>query len=755
MIAEEARDSEEEAEDLMRGQSGERNISKSPFSAKLSTATTHKLSKPVREASTTFPDSNAPEALLKKGHDTLFIAENENRPNEARSFHQDDPKISCGDRGVSSHYASGQLPDPCAKTTKSGNTDVPKVVDGQCTSEFAELVNDLKLTSESIEALVHSDAKVSAMSNSRKNLKKFSPPKNLNENSANVSGTSASPLNDLKFSINRETSSSKVEKASKRISFPCVEGSGKGSDWREPNSVLPQKRTIESSTKFKSKMTSGAKLSIEKTPSPNVVNQGLKLTSLMDEPPEIEDHFSVGKGGMKNPETVSSKSLQCDDAYQNSAQRYAQSLSEPKINGKPDIAGFGMGEVAQDGNETKPHNAKNDLECSYPSNKKYQNEESTGLTTLDLCNKVSDKLIKKSPRKKTVAKKCLGSRRKLGAIAKQKGLISLNESTHEGNSASRFSGCKETASSDDKKLHTPSKIVDAETSSELERVSKSAENAGGGEFQDDETEAQDEKCEYEAMTIDENNAELVHLSKKADALTEKSEAIQHISKCEEAEPPKEGPNETEQSVLEPVDSTSKVKQKQKGRKLAGRNKKTTVGKDVMRSEEGVYGVRIDNGGKDKAEMETLEKVSLPVGRNDSSATPAINSENFREVEKENRPIDGEKDTGEGISIRNSVIKASVDPANINQKAKKSALKSSVSEDDKRVKREAACFIVSGHRLQRKEFQQIIRRLKGRVCRDSHQWSYQATHFIAPDPIRRTEKFFAASASGRYGNAVIV
>ncbi|XP_010556700.1 PREDICTED: BRCT domain-containing protein At4g02110 [Tarenaya hassleriana] len=63
-------------------------------------------------------------------------------------------------------------------------------------------------------------------------------------------------------------------------------------------------------------------------------------------------------------------------------------------------------------------------------------------------------------------------------------------------------------------------------------------------------------------------------------------------------------------------------------------------------------------------------------------------------------------------------------------------------------KESACFIVSGPRFQRKEYQQIVRRLKGKACRDSHQWSYQATHFIASE-IRRTEKFFAASASGSW------
>ncbi|XP_035830267.1 BRCT domain-containing protein At4g02110 isoform X3 [Helianthus annuus] len=65
------------------------------------------------------------------------------------------------------------------------------------------------------------------------------------------------------------------------------------------------------------------------------------------------------------------------------------------------------------------------------------------------------------------------------------------------------------------------------------------------------------------------------------------------------------------------------------------------------------------------------------------------------------------------------------------------------------KPEPMWFILAGHKLQRREFQQIIKRLKGRVCRVSHQWSYQATHFIVPDPLRRTEKFFAAAASGRW------
>ncbi|KQK14522.1 BRCT domain-containing protein At4g02110 [Brachypodium distachyon] len=58
------------------------------------------------------------------------------------------------------------------------------------------------------------------------------------------------------------------------------------------------------------------------------------------------------------------------------------------------------------------------------------------------------------------------------------------------------------------------------------------------------------------------------------------------------------------------------------------------------------------------------------------------------------------------------------------------------------------FILSGHRLLRKEYRLILRRLKGRVCRDAHHWTFEATHFIAPE-LRRTEKFFAAAAAGRW------
>ncbi|XP_047334473.1 BRCT domain-containing protein At4g02110-like [Impatiens glandulifera] len=102
------------------------------------------------------------------------------------------------------------------------------------------------------------------------------------------------------------------------------------------------------------------------------------------------------------------------------------------------------------------------------------------------------------------------------------------------------------------------------------------------------------------------------------------------------------------------------------------------------------------------------------------------------VDKENRPSVGKKNTSENVQHVGEVT------------PKLHETTPSVA-----ARNEATCFILAGHRLQRKEFKQVIRRLKGKVCRDSHQWSYQATHFIVPDPLRRTEKFFAAAASGRW------
>ncbi|KAI3773192.1 hypothetical protein L6452_04396 [Arctium lappa] len=115
-----------------------------------------------------------------------------------------------------------------------------------------------------------------------------------------------------------------------------------------------------------------------------------------------------------------------------------------------------------------------------------------------------------------------------------------------------------------------------------------------------------------------------------------------------------------------------------------------------------------------------------------------------EAQKENRVIPVDQSTC--ISNRQVLKSATELPEKINPKSDQANTDPMTGNLSKA---EPRWFILSGHKLQRREFQQIIRRLKGRVCRVSHQWSYQATHFIVPDPMRRTEKFFAAAASGRW------
>ncbi|CAI0425100.1 unnamed protein product [Linum tenue] len=67
-----------------------------------------------------------------------------------------------------------------------------------------------------------------------------------------------------------------------------------------------------------------------------------------------------------------------------------------------------------------------------------------------------------------------------------------------------------------------------------------------------------------------------------------------------------------------------------------------------------------------------------------------------------------------------------------------------------VERQPMCFMSSGqNRPQRKELRNAIKDMKGQSFLNSHQWSNQVTHLVVADPLRRTEKVFAAAASGRW------
>ncbi|KAF9619989.1 hypothetical protein IFM89_010605 [Coptis chinensis] len=159
---------------------------------------------------------------------------------------------------------------------------------------------------------------------------------------------------------------------------------------------------------------------------------------------------------------------------------------------------------------------------------------------------------------------------------------------------------------------------------------------------------------------------------------------------------------------------------------------------------------VSNDGK--MESEKAKGVQRPASKPKGKTSYLKNTSKQMDAEKENKPMEtGSLSTSSGEHKRETVA-AKLSRASMQIRKTVCGINVDgiqLGGGSQIFRPEPAWFIVSGHRLQRKEFQQVIRRLKGRVCRDSHNWSYQATHFIVPDPIRRTEKFFAAAASGRW------
>ncbi|XP_062030119.1 BRCT domain-containing protein At4g02110 [Rosa rugosa] len=203
-------------------------------------------------------------------------------------------------------------------------------------------------------------------------------------------------------------------------------------------------------------------------------------------------------------------------------------------------------------------------------------------------------------------------------------------------------------------------------------------------------------------------------------------------------------NEQGESVSMLVESTSKG-DGAKGKKNNG--KKRPLGRTKLKTSPAAT----ETENTEETEMEE-EGLACPVGKSKCCSEPKSKPEDSSEL-KENRPIAcGDQNISKAKEqAEKSHVKCYFTPMEINQKLAKISRNSSIQEvkASDRVKTQPEWFILSGHQFERKEFQQIIKRLKGRCCRDSHNWSYQATHFIIPEPIRRIEKFFAAAASGRW------
>ncbi|GLU16776.1 hypothetical protein SLE2022_331910 [Rubroshorea leprosula] len=291
------------------------------------------------------------------------------------------------------------------------------------------------------------------------------------------------------------------------------------------------------------------------------------------------------------------------------------------------------------------------------------------------------------------------------------------------------------------------------------KKTKLGESTSPTEFMNDETRAPDEKHRHDLeKAFNEEKSKFVDLAHKIDRIME-AKLSRDNSRAPMHEDIVASENAANGTNLETAISNKKTKlgdstspkyssegkTKQVRKRLSGEGKNKAVPakskKDLVAEE--------TQDGKNLKEDEKENFIPHHGDKNNGSNASANELENS--IEEENRPVvDVDQNPRVGETAAGKLV----------TKLKKTPVKGDkisginfktlpAQEVLSRMKSEPMWFILSGHRYQRKEFQQVIKRLKGRRCRDSHQWSYQATHFIVPEPVRRTEKFFAAAASGRW------
>ncbi|KAG2697609.1 hypothetical protein I3760_07G114700 [Carya illinoinensis] len=748
MMEAEAKDSEEEAEDTTPTRSVGRNINKSPHNSKIGLPTTSKFPKTVGEGS----PSNGP---LNK----LLIPGEEKSSVQASGFGNVDVS-----KELDHHTTgSGELPYPLDQNPYPTG-----------------LGNSLTSTSGNAQRTVHSGAKVSPFSYSLKMSRTSSLPMDSNR--------SKTPLGKVHDDF--DTSPFKVEQMKDRFGSGCLQNYREGTELvhREDSSgLLPQKRMANAAyASLKS-----PKLSIDAAPCLDPVSGDKTLgvepitlidghgslpvdeTANLNAAQQSDGNKSATKTCSKNSltcdvsssKTVSGKTGQDNNAAEKTPQSSFQRLNKSALSTKPDILDLGMGRSAQEVTEKgEQENQQQDAESS-PSKNKLETEKSGGPGNLSLPEGGNDNLITKPPRKKMLAKKPLVSRPKSTTVNIQKGPLYLNKTISQNDDVIHSFEVKEAAdhekSSGSMKLEISPPTVNLEAPKEMQTTNVIAGDnmENKKESMDAETEAPEDKLEDELeKPLDEKKSGVVILTDTTDTIMgENWERVQHIANTRmygNAMASVEDTNETEpEKTL--CDENSKLVEASlrgdgvKGKMNKGRRCPTGEAKkkrDILKSKKGVGREKSGAENNEGTGVEKKKRVLFPSGKPSRCPSATNKSENSTEVEKENRPVQIKEDDGK-ISINSKIM-----PRKINQKAGKvnpNSLKTSAGGFPNSEKTEPAWFIFSAHRLQRKEFQQVIRRLKGRLCRDSHQWSYQATHFISTDPIRRTEKFFAAAASGRW------
>ncbi|XP_060217625.1 BRCT domain-containing protein At4g02110-like isoform X1 [Lycium barbarum] len=410
------------------------------------------------------------------------------------------------------------------------------------------------------------------------------------------------------------------------------------------------------------------------------------------------------------------------------------------------------------GEHNSPRNELQAVKNPSPGNEREDIEKSIQLAELE--NAVGDTRSGSNPlKRKSLSKKTLGSGLNLCErdARNQKGITVLNKIVPSNDSAPSVSwGRKDRDHQEVRrfaKVEVPS-AGSAESSKETEKrkyVDSAKKDVKTAESKNDDAETPEDE-EYDELNV----------------LTGKSSGVPQ-SRVKSAEKLVVNTNQTDVedcAVRHDADNKDSEGQKTISGKKTRSNKSTSAQNDVdekvtkgpkylmkrskatnLAPKRAVFSAKVAQRKKSKNDknknVETENGKGLPE-TGEPTALALDHELNSTVVEKENRPLTG----GQSWSY-NECGAGETSPKCDKRKPLKADVANPRSLQVTKAETEPKWFILSGHRLQRKEFQKAVECLKGNVCRDSHQWSYQATHFIVPDPVRRTEKFFAAAASGRW------
>ncbi|KAB2605063.1 BRCT domain-containing protein, partial [Pyrus ussuriensis x Pyrus communis] len=733
MMEAEARDSEDEAENTFVKQAGVRSMYKSPHNIKAGSPTTPRL--PI-------PEGEMPNVPLNK----LDQASSVSNSYVSKG-------LSCQDACQLRAAGGGDLND------QHHGTPDPKVRD------------DFITNCGSAERASHSAGKLSY---SRQTSWRPTLPLHMGYKSGRGSVSSKVPIRKLNANDDLASYTLNADQADEKFDSNCVEVPLKDTNLQnreESSGIFPQKRVMDLSyASSKSQKTNpGAKSGSMHSPSSSIRSPKVKPTSLIDGSCETTSHYIVAKddysldktgnlnaAGNSSALTFSAAAISNTGKDENTNTKSSPTtfrrLRKSSLSSKPGIADSAEEKTTTAVSKTvELQNQPQNVGGSSPSNENSVNNSSNDPASLNLLKERNNDLVTKHLKQKVKSKKTLGSWPKL-VSASQKGSVHLY---------------KDASLNDTKKSPDPTKLgvlcpdVNFEPPNEVEGkdVNMSADVAEkNSESMDDETEAPEEESEHKLENVLHEAKGMVAqaTSKCVDSSGQEQHLQDHSDACAPRDVMAKSGSDNIYLLVESTANGNAVKgKKNQGKKRAlGKTKLKTVPPvtDVVKPNKVVSEENTRNDNTGVTEKKQEKRRAGLVGKSKCRGVPQNKLENSSEM-KENRPtVGGDQTVSKSKQqAEKSTAKSDITPLKIIQTSVERSNNPSTPEGKapSKDKIEPVRFILSGHRFQRKEFQKVVKRLKGQCCWDSHHWSYQATHFISPDRVGRTEKFFAAVASGRW------